>query len=77
MAKVFHCDVCKRRTTEIVGKMFYTPLTPGRTANGFNSNYTHHLDVGVCCGDKLLKSFDWQKRKTATDYNKGRRKSAA
>jgi hypothetical protein len=75
MAKQFHCDVCKRRTDEIVGKMFYTMLTPGRGANNFSNNYSHHLDVGVCCADKLLKSFDWQPRQTAQEYHRSRRKS--
>lgn len=77
MAKVFHCDICKRETEEIVGKIFLTPLGPGRSANGFHVNYSHHADVGVCCFDKLLSGFNFQKRKTAREYHDSRRKSTS
>ena len=75
MARTFFCDVCRKKTDEIVGKLFYTALTPGRGANNFSNNYSHHLDVGSCCADRLLKGFNFHERLTAKEYAKQRRKS--
>lgn len=75
MAKQFTCDVCRKITDEIVAKLFLTPMVRGRGGNSFNSNYTHHLDVGVCCSDRLMKGFNWQERQTAADYHRSRRKT--
>lgn len=75
MAKVFNCDICKKECEEITGKLFYTALVPGRGANNFSNNYSHHLDVGSCCAERLLKGFNWQERLSATEYRAQRRKS--
>lgn len=75
MARVFTCDVCRKKTNEIVAKLFFTPLTPGRSANGASNNYTHHLDVGACCNSRLLELFPWTERQTAAEYAKSRRKT--
>ncbi len=74
MAKIYRCDVCKRDTVEIIGKLFFTPLVPSRGANGFSTHYSHHLDVGSCCRNRLLTSFQWQERQTAAEYAQNRRK---
>lgn len=75
MARQYRCDVCSRNTDEIVAKLFVTPMIRGRGGNAFNSNYTHHCDVGVCCHERLMKGFQWQERKTAAEYQKSRRKT--
>ncbi len=75
MARQIKCDVCRKVTDEIVGKLFFTPLTPGRGANNFSNNYSHHLDVGSCCASRLLSGFNWQERLTAKEYHQSRRKS--
>lgn len=75
MARQFQCDVCKKPTSEIVGKLMFTPLSRSSGANGFPGKYTHHLDVGVCCADNLLANLNWQQRKTKKEYNRSRRKS--
>lgn len=69
------CDICKKPTTELVGKVFFTPLGHGRGRNNFANNYTHHADVGVCCAKRLLNSFNFTERKTAKEYAEGRRKA--
>ena len=66
------CDVCKKPTERIVGKLFYAPIIPG-VSNSVHSNYTHHLDVGVCCKDRLLRSFAFKKRVKAREYHERRK----
>jgi hypothetical protein len=66
------CDICKKPTMKIVGKLNYIPMIPG-VSRGVHSNYTHHADVGVCCGTKLLKVFDFRERMTAEEYQSSRR----
>lgn len=72
MARVITCDICRKETDEIVGKVFYTPLSHRK--NNFANDYTHHADVGICCAARLLKSFNFSKRKTAKQYAESRRK---
>lgn len=67
------CDICKRPTARIVGKLQYVPVFAGSRA--VHSNYSHHLDVGVCCKDRLFKSFNFTKRKTQAEYQQSRRAS--
>lgn len=74
MARELRCDICKRPTTELVGKLFYTPLTRGQGANSFHARYSHHADVGSCCAERLLAGFDFQERKSAKEYHASRRK---
>jgi hypothetical protein len=66
------CDVCKRPTEAIVAKLHYIPLRSGGGGTK-HSDYTHHADVGICCSDKLLKLFNFQKRVTMTEYQERRR----
>ena len=73
MAREIKCDICKKVTEEIVGKLFYTPLTNGKRSQ-FANDYTHHADVGVCCAERLLSGFNFSKRVTAKEYHEGRRK---
>lgn len=68
------CDVCKRSTTKIVAKLHYIPMIPG-VSRGVHSNYSHQLDVGECCGSRLLKMFNFRKRMTAEEYKQARRAS--
>lgn len=66
------CDVCRKPTKFIVGKLMYVEVIPG-VNKGIHSNYTHHLDVGECCKDKLFTAFAFRKRMTASEYQKSRR----
>lgn len=66
------CDICRRETTRIVGKLQFIPVIPG-VSKAVHSNYTHHADVGACCSDKLMRGFNFQKRLTAEQYRKKRR----
>ena len=77
MAVQRSCDVCKKATDEIVGKLFYAPLGNGGSGSGPANRYTHHLDVGVCCSDRLLSGFNFRQRKTAKEYAASRRKGTA
>lgn len=67
---VKQCDVCRKPTEQIVGKLLFVPLGISRFSH---SNYTNHCDVGVCCKDKLFKAFDFQDRTTAAQYQERRR----
>lgn len=75
MARTNMCDICKQETDEIVGKLMYTPLLPGKGANAFHNRYSHHLDVGTCCSAKLLKGFNWTPRVSKAEYDSSRRKT--
>lgn len=66
------CDICKKPTLKIVGKLHYIPMIPG-VSRGVHSNYSHHLDVGECCQGRLFKSFNFRKRLTAAEYRENRR----
>lgn len=73
------CDICRKPTPRIVAKLFYGPIIKG-SSNAIHSNYTHHLDVGECCGggsSKILKLFNWQKRRSAKEYAESRRNGGA
>ena len=50
----------------------YVDLIEG-VNNGVHSNYTHHLDVGVCCKERIFKAFRFQKRMSAKEYQRSRR----
>jgi hypothetical protein len=55
--------------------MFYSPIVKGNRS-AVHANYTHHLDVGVCCAgsnNKLLKLFNWTKRVSSKQYHEARR----
>jgi hypothetical protein len=70
------CDLCRKETQRIVAKLQYIPVIPGvRAVN--HSNYTHHCDVGECCGDKLLSLFKFRKRVSAQEYQAQRKRSGA
>jgi hypothetical protein len=79
MARVFHCDICKKQTDSIVAKMFFaeTGKAPIRSKNAksIHNNYTKHLDVGVCCVDRVITAFNWSDRMTADEYNRTRAKN--
>jgi hypothetical protein len=75
MARVLQCDICRKPTEAVVAKMFFGPLSRG-SAKAYHSNYSHHLDVGVCCAEKIQKLFGWQKRVTAKEYHKRRKVGA-
>lgn len=67
------CDICKKPTDAIVGKLFFAPTNRARGAKAFHNNYELHLDVGSCCAEKLKVSFSWRKRMSAEAYNAQRR----
>ena len=66
------CDICGKPTEKVVAKLFFTPMIAG-VNRAVHSNYSHHADVGVCCQPRLLRSFKFQKRLTATEYHERRR----
>ena len=69
MAKVLVCDICGKATEQIVGKIFYTPLTRANGAtNSFHNKYQLHGDVGTCCEGKLKRGFRWRQRVSAQVY---------
>ena len=76
MARVMtiRCDICKRECKKIVAKINYIPMIPG-VSRGVHSNYSHHADVGECCGTKILKVFNFRERVTAAEYQASRRAS--
>jgi hypothetical protein len=76
MATELLCDICKRPTDSIVGKLFYAPTGRSRSAKSFHNNYEMHLDVGVCCEEKLKRGFRWTRRVTAAQYAARRRKAS-
>jgi hypothetical protein len=77
MASVIICDICKKPTAEIVGKLFYAPMTRSRSAKSFHNNYELHCDVGVCCEIRLRKGFTWRQRMSAKLYHaRGKRKAS-
>jgi len=67
------CDICKKPTEAIAGKLYYSTVTSG--VRSLLSNYSHHADVGVCCADRLLRGFDFKKRITKEEYNSKRKNS--
>lgn len=70
--EILKCDICRKETERIVGKLMFTPSIPG-VAKAVHSNYTHHADVGVCCESKLMKGFNFSKRVTAEQYRNRRK----
>lgn len=78
MARPLICDICKKETDAIAGKLFYAP---NRNDGGksFHNNYQFHLDVGVCCEQRLLhpSNFRWTKRISAKAYHTLRRRKLA
>lgn len=67
------CDICKKPTEQIVAKLNYIPLIPNGGRQRANSNYSHHADVGACCGKKLLKLFNFQERMSFDEYQAKRK----
>ena len=61
MARTLTCDICKRTTTGIAGKLFYLPTENGKRRLT-HSEYTHHADIGVCCVSRVLELFNFQPR---------------
>lgn len=74
--KKHECDICKKPTEKIVAKLYLTPLTKRENKNGAFNRYKFHLDVGVCCEDRLRTGFRWSERMTAQQYNDSRRRTA-
>jgi hypothetical protein len=70
------CDVCKKPTKRIVGKLHFIPMIPGVNRSA-HSNYTHHLDVGDCCKARLLKGFNFRPRLSSAEYQEKRKNGAA
>jgi hypothetical protein len=77
MAKevTLRCDICRKETTRIVGKLHFIPING--LSRSAHSNYTHHADVGECCKSKLLNGFSFRKRMTRAQYQEARRNGQA
>jgi hypothetical protein len=74
MARQAVCDICKRPTNRIVGKLQFVPAEQeGGKKRMSHSNYSHHADVGECCGTKLLQLFNFRPRMTRKEYLASRR----
>lgn len=73
---VKRCDICGKETEVILGKIQFIPSIPGVNKLA-HSNYTHHADVGECCKDKLFKAFKFQRRISASEYQKKRKRNQA
>lgn len=71
-ATTLTCDVCKRPTENIVGKLMFVPLIPG-VSRAAHSNYSHSADVGECCKSKVLNGIGFRKRRTFEEYQAERR----
>ena len=73
------CDICKQPTEQIVAKMFYAEARKepirSKKAKSIHNNYTKHLDVGVCCAERVTTAFQWRDRMTAAEYHASRAKS--
>jgi hypothetical protein len=65
------CDVCKKPTERIVGKLHFIPVNG--LSRSAHSNYTHHADVGECCKERLLHGFAFRKRMTRSQYLEARK----
>jgi hypothetical protein len=72
MAVTRTCDICRRPTNRIVAKLNYIPVVGNKAKERTHSHYTHHLDVGECCGTKILSTFNFRERMTKEQYNKVR-----
>jgi hypothetical protein len=71
MARSFVCDVCRKPTERIVGKLHYIPLDKkDRTTH---SDYTHHADVGTCCAGRALELLNFRPRQTRAEYMASRK----
>lgn len=68
------CDICSQPCEHVVAKLFLGPVTRG-SAKAVHSNYTHHLDVGECCVERLMTSFKWRKRVSQKQYHKSRKEN--
>lgn len=73
------CDICKQPTAQIVAKMFYAEARKepirSKKAKSIHNNYTKHLDVGICCAERVVSGFQWRDRMTAAEYHASRAKS--
>jgi hypothetical protein len=73
MARSLTCDICRKPTDSIVAKLYYSPLVSGKKSH--HASYTFHLDVGICCNEKIKRAFGWRKRTTAAEYQASRRRN--
>jgi hypothetical protein len=73
MARSLVCDICRKPTKRIVGKLFFAPISRGQSKKSAHNNYSLHLDVGACCAEKLEKGFSWTKRRSAAQYHSDRK----
>jgi hypothetical protein len=72
----FQCDICKKPTKQIVGKLNFVPVIPG-ISRAVHSNYVAHADVGVCCKERVFKAIRFRPRMSAAEYHEARRRGAA
>jgi hypothetical protein len=66
------CDVCRKPTKRIVGKLNFIPMIPG-VSRSAHSNYSHHADVGECCKSKILNGINFSQRVSIDEYQARRR----
>lgn len=67
------CDICGK-PAEIGAKLYLAPLKEGDAAvKTVHSNYTAHMDVGMCCLQRVKNLGHWTRRKTRGASNNGNR----
>jgi hypothetical protein len=60
VAKVLTCDICRKPTERIVGKLLFIPV------NGKSYSYSDYealADVGECCEQTLSRMVKFRRRK--------------
>lgn len=70
------CDVCRKETKRIVGKLNFVPMIPG-VSRSAHSNYSHTADIGECCRVKLFHAVGFRKRMSVNEYQSKRRQGVA
>lgn len=65
------CDICRKDTNKIVGKLQFIPTDKAKART--HSNYTHHADVGECCVNRLLELFNFRERMSRKAYLESRK----
>lgn len=67
MSRPVVCDRCKLPTERVVLKLFLVPTEnkthPTLTSRSWHSAYTAYCDIGECCAEKVVRDFQWTKRK--------------
>lgn len=64
------CDFCGNSVEQIAGKLYLSPVLPGKASTSFMSGYSHWADI---CADCMATSFVPKMRKRQTRANGGQK----